>query len=164
MLQPSQAFVFCDYEILAVACSHKASFCEHDKPDGSSFGQNTHGLKDWLKNLNLYPLTLSTVKEYLCFGTPVCMNKMNNHWFWPVRLHRSPKSKPLLFLISTQSVVNLLFFKLETILLTGERICFLDFTCILETFFMFLLPPYLCWTRLKREKKITDKKIEIFVL
>lgn len=67
MLRPSQAFVFCHYKILVAARSPRASLCECDGPDNSSFGQNIRGDKDWGKNpqthLSLYAGTSSAVKD-----------------------------------------------------------------------------------------------------
>lgn len=81
--------------------------------------------------------------------------------FWPVRLHRSRKSNTLLFLIPTQSLVHLLFFNPERIPLIEDGICFLDISHLFETFFMFLLLPYLMNVK---KKEIADKKFEIFFL
>lgn len=60
VLQPSKKIVFYDYEILVVLCSQRASFHEWDKPDHSSFGQNTHGHND---RLSLAPLPIPI---YIC--------------------------------------------------------------------------------------------------
>lgn len=77
-LQLGQAFVFCDCEILVVACSYGTPFCECDRTHNSSFGQNTDGCKNWLKKPKFIPIDFAnSSKISLIWHTN--MDKVKSH-------------------------------------------------------------------------------------